>query len=251
MNLIVSDTQRIGSHFLHYTRCESTNYTAQQLVQNNQAKDGTIVHADFQTDGRGQQRSLWESNEGQNLTFSVIVFPQLPIEEQHFLTIATALSVYDTLVSWDDLPINIKWPNDILCESSKICGILIQNNLKGRKIHSTVVGIGLNVNQVQFSSPRATSLSLLTGRYWNRQEVLHRLVGNLEHRFEQLRQGQRLMLQQEYLEYLFWKDELHQFSDENETFYGTIAGVDETGKLAVRVGETLRYYATKELVYNF
>ena len=251
MNLIVSDSQRVGSHFLHYTQCESTNHTAQQLLQSNQAQDGTIVHADFQTAGRGQQRNFWESAPGQNLTISVILFPQLPIEDQHFLTMAAALSVYDTLVSWDDLPIKIKWPNDILCESSKICGILIQNNLKGRKIHSTIAGIGLNVNQIKFASPRATSLSLLTGRYCHRQEVLHHLTENLEHRFGQLAQGQKSTLKQDYLKHLFWKDELHQFTDEDETFYGTIIGVDETGKLIVRVGEGLRYYATKQLVYKF
>lgn len=251
MNLLVPDTQRIGSHFLHYARCTSTNHTAQQLLKNDQAHDGTIVHADFQTAGRGQQRNVWESSSAQNLTFSVILFPQLAIEEQHFLTIATSLSVYDTLAHWVNLPINIKWPNDILCESSKICGILIQNNLKGRKIHSTVVGIGLNVNQDQFSLPGATSLALLTGRYWDRQAVLRQLTQNLDRRFQQLREGRYTNLRSEYLAQLFWKDERHLFTDENETFYGTIVGVDEGGRLALRVGETLRYYSTKQLVYKF
>ena len=251
MNLFVPDTQRIGSHFLHYTRCASTNHTAQQLLQKNQARDGTIVHADFQTAGRGQHRNVWESSEAQNLTFSVILFPQLAIEEQYYLTIATSLSVYDTLAPWVNLPINIKWPNDILCESSKICGILIQNNLKGSKIHSTVLGIGLNVNQDQFSIPRATSLALLTGRYWDRQDVLRQLAQNLDRRFQQLKQGDLSSLQQDYSEHIFWKDESHLFADENETFYGTIMGVDAAGRLAVRVGETMRYYTTKQLVYKF
>ncbi len=251
MNLSVPDTQRVGQQFFHYANCESTNHTAQQLLQRKQAQDGAIVHADFQTAGRGQQRNRWESAPAQNLTFSMILFPQLAIEEQYFLTIATSLSVYDTLTQWVNLPVTIKWPNDILCESSKICGILIQNNLKGRKIHSTVVGIGLNVNQDQFFSPQATSLALVTGRYWNRSAVLSQLTHNLDRRFQQLRAGQRTTLKTEYLEHMFWKDEQHLFTDEDGTFYGTIVGVDAAGRLAVRVEEAIRYYATKQLVYKF
>ena len=145
----------------------------------------------------------------------------------------------------------IKWPNDILCESSKICGILIQNNLKGRKIHSTVIGIGLNVNQDQFHAPQATSLALLTGRYWDRAAVLTTLTQKIEVRFRQLEAGQTATLRREYREHLFRKDETCLYEDQRGVFYGTILGVDATGRLAMQVDEGVRYYDTKELVYKF
>ena len=251
MNFLTPDTQYVGKQFLHYPVCDSTNRVAQQLLQKNQLRDGAIVHADFQTAGRGQQHSYWESAPAQNLTFSVVIFPKLAIEQQHFLTIATSLSIYDTIASWLDGPVAIKWPNDILCENSKICGILIQNNLKGRKIHSTVIGIGLNVNQDQFTSLGATSLALLSGRYWDRRKVLLRLTHRLESRFQQLDRGDTVALKSAYLEKLFWKDEKHLFADAHGTFYGTIVGVDQRGRLAVSTDEAIRYYDTKQLVYKF
>ena len=211
MNFLTPATQHVGKQFFHYARCDSTNRVAQQLIQTNQVSDGAIVHADEQSAGRGQQHHRWESVSAQNLTFSVVFFPELPIEQQHYLTVVASLSVYDTLADVLHQPVHIKWPNDILCESSKICGILIQNNLKGRKIHSTVIGIGLNINQDQFAAPRATSLALLTGHYWDRTQVLMKLAQALEVRFQQLRQSDWSALRHEYLENMFWKDERHLF----------------------------------------
>ena len=236
---------------MHYPQCNSTNQIAQQLIQTHQLHDGAVVHTDEQLAGRGQQRSHWESSSAQNLTFSVVFFPALAIEQQHYLTVLASLAVYDTLAKRLPQPVSIKWPNDILCENSKICGILIQNNLKVRKIHSTVIGIGLNVNQDQFTYPRATSLALLTGQYWDRAEVLAQLTERLEVRYEQLRQGQTTVLKREYLTHMFWKDERHLFEDQRGSFYGTILGTDATGRLAVDVEGTLRYYDTKELVYKY
>ena len=251
MNFLTPPTQRVGKQFLHYPQCDSTNHIAQQLIQTSQLHDGAIIHADEQLAGRGQQHSRWESATAQNLTLSVVLFPELVIEQQHYLTVIASLSVYDLLARELKQPVSIKWPNDILCENSKICGILIQNNLKGRKIHSSVIGIGLNVNQDEFATPRATSLALLTGKYWDRTEVLTVLTQRLDVRYEQLRQQQTATLKRDYLAHLFWKDERHLFEDQRGSFYGTIRGVDTIGRLAVDVDGTLRYYDNKELVYKY
>ena len=251
MNFVSPPNQLVGRQFVHFDQCDSTNHIAQQLIQSQQASNGAVVHADEQLAGRGQQRSRWESASAQNLTLSVIFFPELAIEQQHYLTILASLSVYDTLTDLVHPPVAIKWPNDILCESSKICGILIQNNLKGSKIHSTVIGIGLNVNQDHFLSEQATSLALLAEQYWNREHVLRLLLQKIDARFNQLKTGETTLLEQEYLDNMFWKDEKHLFEDKQGTFYGTIRGVDSSGRLAVEVDGAVRYYDTKELVYKF
>ena len=251
MNFLPPHDWPVEGHFVHYPRCDSTNQLAQQLIQDGQATPGTIVHTDYQTAGRGQQHNQWESAEAQNLTFSIVLFPELPIEQQHYLTMAVSLSVHDVLNELLSSPVAIKWPNDILCESSKICGILIQNNLKGRKIHSCVVGIGLNVNQDEFESAHATSLALLTGHYWERAPLLTQLAQRIASRFQQLERGHTTDLKRHYLENMFWKDEQHLFEDSHGTFYGTILGIDPSGRLAVAVEDQVRYYGTKELVYKF
>ena len=250
MNFSPPPLQHIGKQFLHYAQCDSTNRLAQQLIQDQQLTDGAIIHADEQTAGRGQQHSRWESTSAQNLTFSVVIFPELPLEQQHYLTIVASLTIYDTVADLVSQPVTIKWPNDILCESSKICGILIQNNLKGRKIHSSVIGMGLNVNQDQFTTTQATSLALLTGHYWNREEVLGKLSRNMTHRVEQLQQKDWATLKHEYLEHLHWKGEMHLFEDGRGSFQGTILGVDASGQLAVQVDGAIRYYGTKEVIYR-
>ena len=251
MNFLPPPNQRVGRQFLHYSQCDSTNRVAQQLIQANQVSDGAIIHTDEQTAGRGQQHNRWESPPAQNLTFSVIFYPELAIEQQHYLTIIASLAVHDVLAGLLDQPVAIKWPNDILCESSKICGILIQNNLKGRKIHSTVIGIGLNVNQDQFAVPRATSLALLTGHYWDRTQVLGKLTQKLDVRFQELQRGDRAVLKQNYVKNIFWKDEKHWFEDKQGAFCGTIIGIDQAGRLAMSVDGAIRYYGTKEVVYKF
>ena len=118
-------------------------------------------------------------------------------------------------------------------------------------IHSTVIGIGLNVNQDQFANPRATSLALLTGHYWEREKVMLSLLKNLERRVEQLVAGAIDTLKKEYLNRMFWRGELHRFTDQDGDFYGTIVGIDEQGRLAIEVDRQIRHYDNKELVYRF
>ncbi len=252
MTLTHLPTQYLGHPFIHHDTLDSTNSAAQQLIQNHQAKHGAVIHANLQTAGRGQQHSFWESAQAQNLTFSAIVFPDLPVEQQHWLTVAVSLALCDTLNNRLPVAVSIKWPNDILCESSKMCGILIQNNLKGSMIHSTVIGIGLNVNQDQFACERATSMALLTGQYYDREAVLRELLARLEGRLAAIAcSSRRVQLKKEYLERMFWRGEVHRFTDAQSDFYGTIIGIDDQGRLAVEVDQRIRYYDNKQLTYCF
>ena len=118
-------------------------------------------------------------------------------------------------------------------------------------IHSTVIGIGLNVNQDHFTVSRATSLALLTGRYQDRQKVLQSLLIHLESRLDQLQHQLLNTLKKDYLSRMFWRGELRRFTDQHGSFYGTIVGTDRQGRLAVEVDAQIRYYDNKELVYRF
>lgn len=118
-------------------------------------------------------------------------------------------------------------------------------------IHSAVIGIGLNVNQDEFTTTQATSLSLRSGRYWDRREVLRALTRRIERRWEQLRRQEYTRLKSDYLARMYWRGESHTFEDTHGVFHGTIVGIDETGRLAVEVDERIRYYDTKELIYRF
>lgn len=249
MNFFIRTTRYLGKQVFSYPSCDSTNRQAQKLLQKDEVTHGALVYTDHQTAGRGQQGSDWEAAPSQNLTVSLILFPALTVEQQHWLTIVASLSVHDTISFWLSPPPTIKWPNDILCESSKICGILIQNNLKGRKIHSSVIGIGLNVNQAKFAVTGATSLALLTGQRFDRQEVLARWAVCAERRLEQLAQQDFSSLNHDYLERMHWRGKRHLFEDTQGQFYGTIEGIDARGQLAVEVEDRIRHYDVKQLKY--
>ncbi len=249
MNFTIRPTRYLGKQIFYYPSCNSTNQRAQQLLREDNVTHGALVLTDYQTAGQGQQGSHWEANPAQNLTFSLILLPALTVEQQHWLTIVASLSVHDAIAPELSPPLTIKWPNDILCESSKICGILIQNNLQGRKIQSSVVGIGLNVNQTEFAVPGATSLALLTGQRFNREEILTRWAVCAERRLDQLSQQDFSALHHDYLERMHWRGERHRFEDAWGTFYGTIVGTDARGRLTVETEAETRHYDAKQLKY--
>ena len=251
MTLPPLSTRAIGQQFWYHATCNSTNHIAQQLIQNQQARHGAVVFSDEQTEGRGQHTNRWESAAGQNLTFSLVLYPDMPIEQQFYLTIIASLAVTDTLNRYVPEKFTIKWPNDILCESSKICGILIQNNLKDRKIHTTVVGIGLNINQIIFQAPRAASLALLTEKTHERTVILTSLLQHLESRYLQWQAGALSTLKADYLQRMHWRDKPHFFQDERGTFRGTILGIDATGRLALETEGEVRYYDAKQVKYQW
>lgn len=139
---------------------DSTNLEA--LRSMGTAQEASVWIADFQTAGRGQRGNKWESSRAKNLTFSVLLKPYfLDIEDQFAISRITALALCRYL-ELHSIKAKIKWPNDIYVEDNKICGVLIEHSICGDKLSSSVVGVGLNLNQLQFDSgaPNPTSLLL-------------------------------------------------------------------------------------------
>ena len=180
----------------HFDTVGSTN----DVARDTQYRDGDIVWADFQTAGRGQRGHTWESRAGENLTFSVVLEPHfLPIAEQFMLLEAVALALSDFFAEVG-VGTKIKWTNDIYVGNRKAVGILIEHNYSGGKLSRTIVGIGINVNQTEFSAdiPNPISLSLLTGEKYDRKALLEQFEKCLTVRYSQLKNGEWGKLQSDY-----------------------------------------------------
>lgn len=160
-------------------RVDSTNDESRRHIS--EIDNLSVVSALEQTKGRGQRGNRWSSQPGENLTFSLVVKDfRIKANEQSAISQATALSLVD-LLSRHEIKARIKWPNDIYAGDEKICGILIENSLKGSEIDWSIIGIGLNVNQTAFPEdlPNPTSMKLCTGNSnpYNTREILEEFMG--------------------------------------------------------------------------
>ena len=143
---------------------------------------GTVVYTLRQTAGRGQRGNSWESEDGKNITFSMLIRPSVAPSQQFFISEAAALAVARTLDKYiADGGVSVKWPNDVYWHDKKICGMLIEHSLSGGRINSSILGIGVNINQQQFLSdaPNPVSLWQIIGRETPLEEVLHTLCDTL------------------------------------------------------------------------
>ncbi|MCG6186611.1 biotin--[acetyl-CoA-carboxylase] ligase [Maribellus maritimus] len=233
---------------------ESTNNYANQLIMSKQAVEGTVVLTYFQEKGRGQRGNYWESERGKNLLTSIILFPGfLPAERQFAISKIVSLALYDFLNS-ETSDVSIKWPNDLYLGSRKIAGILIENGVKGRNIFSSVLGIGLNLNQKEFVSDAQNPVSLqqITGEEYNIHEVLDEVVELIFKWYQKLEEGDFEYIDFMYLDRLFRKNIWSTFKDGDGEFEAKIIGIGEFGQLILkRQNGKLSEYMFKEVEYIF
>ncbi|MFK7748352.1 MAG: biotin--[acetyl-CoA-carboxylase] ligase [Kordia sp.] len=215
---------------------DSTNSYLRQLRLEEKLADFTIVTATSQTAGKGQMGTKWSSEKGKNLTFSVFKkISCLENEEQFYISMATSLAIYNALKHFQIPKLAIKWPNDILSENRKICGILIENVIQNSKMTAAIIGIGLNVNQTNFAENlNASSLKKTTGIHFDLDEVLFQIAAQLEKYADLITERSFEPLKLEYESLLFRKDKPSTFQNKKgELFMGFIQGVAEDGKLNV------------------
>jgi len=212
----------------------STNEEIKKFVQTNNFSEPVCLYSDKQLKGKGQKGSNWSSEPYKNLTCS-FYFDHLNIsvENQFNLSIFVALAISKTLKELG-LKINyIKWPNDILSGNfQKICGILIENTLTGHLIKSSVIGVGLNINQLRFPElPQATSLALELGQYFEIDFVLKQLIKNIKNLNQQNLESVDFKL---YYNHLYKYKETSYFKNSDEQiFKGVIQGVTKAGLLKI------------------
>lgn len=228
---------------------DSTNLHLKQWITNNKPTEGTVILAEKQTAGRGQEGTQWLSQPGENLTLSIYYKPSFLLARQQFLlSMAVALGVRQTVsILLPKENALIKWPNDIYVNGSKVCGILIENTLHGQHIASSIIGIGLNILQMSFPNlPMAASLATF-GYLGTLSEALNILLSQVEQHYLRLRGGQHDRIRLEYLGHLLGKDQTYLFSDSGGQFSGIIRDVDDTGKLYIEAEGKTRHYYHKEV----
>ena len=248
----------------------------------------TLVTAEHQSAGRGQRGNTWESDEGCNLLFSLLLVPEsLLASEMFVLSEAMALSVADaveaqlaTATATNGIrasePVAVKWPNDVYVGDAKVAGILFENELAGTRLGRCIIGCGVNVNQRRFrfseaplssllpssvedvregfvaqSRPEPVSLYGLLGREVERRFVLEDIMETFTRRYELIRRGEYSNVHADYAARLYRRTGFHAYRDADGPFQAELSGVEPSGHLLLRDDAgRLRRYAFKEVSYE-
>ncbi|MBR5695986.1 MAG: biotin--[Paludibacteraceae bacterium] len=242
-------------NLIHLTSTSSTNDYLHHLIScDDSLTEGLVIWSDFQTEGKGQISNVWESEAGQNLTFSMLFFPScVSASEQFLLSQFVSLGIVDYLRNHVGLSdVTIKWPNDIYWKNKKICGILIENLLVGSSISHTIVGVGLNVNQKKFLSdaPNPVSMAMATKRTFNLEVELPKLVDCIKARYLQLIKNDFSTIRAQYFNSMYHGDSFYYYTDDKGSFAAKIDSVANDGILSLRlVDGEVRKYAFKEVTF--
>ncbi len=239
---------------------DSTSTELRRRMSVEELLHGYCISADFQTSGHGQATNRWESEDGKNLLFSLLLRPiVIPAAEQFVITELVTLGIINALQDYIRQKITIKWPNDIYVGDKKLCGILIENALCGSTIDTCIVGIGININQELFVSdaPNPVSLKQLNGRDNERGEILAEIYQNILNYYDYLADNWqnndiKQSLHYEYMNNLYRRTGYHNYSTpEGEHFRAEIEDIGPQGHLTLRLesGEQ-RIFAFKEVIFE-
>ena len=229
---------------------DSTNEFLKKLSNKQDVQNYTVVTAENQLKGKGQMGAKWNSESGKNLIMSVLVKDFLLDSDSVFnLNIVVSLAVIRTLKKYSIPELSVKWPNDIMSANKKIGGILIENSIKGTGTITSIVGLGLNVNQMQFENlPRASSLALICNSFYDKEEILVAIVAEMEQMIANY-DATASDLWEEYTNELFKMGVPAAFTGEKESnFMGIIKGVTAMGKLQILLDDdSICEYNLKEV----
>lgn len=211
-----------------------------------------VAVAEYQTAGRGQGTNHWESERGKNLTMSVRVAPKgVRAACQYVLSMCMALAVKDALLEYSE-GMTVKWPNDIYWNDKKISGTLIETTLVGSDVKTCIFGTGINVNQTVFLSdaPNPVSIKQIVGHEVDREELLKKVMRNLEKYLKIVYSGERKKIHDAYMNCLYRKEGVHKYRDNNGTFEASIERVEDSGHLVLRSTDGReRRYGFREVTF--
>lgn len=237
----------------HLDVVDSTNRYLRDEADNlwTDGKDIVAVTAVHQTAGRGQRGNVWSSKEGENLLLSMLVRPgsSLEVANQFLLSQAVAVSLHAAMKCYG-IDTKLKWPNDIYVGNRKLAGILVELDYSGAFVEQAIVGIGLNVNQTEFSPMDRVpvSMKMLLGKDIPVEDVLRDVLFHFSHYYNEMRWGCNDAIFTEYRELLLGFGEQREYVDAGGAFTAVIEGVELTGHLLLRRSDgTLSRYAFKEV----
>ncbi|CAM4419416.1 biotin--[acetyl-CoA-carboxylase] ligase [Flavobacterium terrigena] len=238
-------------HIIKLPAIDSTNSYLKELTTKQTVDNFTVVVAENQTNGRGQRGANWEVENGKNLTFSVLIKDVLlNFEEVFNLNVVVAVSLFQTFSNLKIPNLAIKWANDILADKKKICGILIENQFKSNSEILSIIGIGINVNQENFSNlPQASSLKNISGQEWSKEEVLLTFLNQFQNNINLYKNEGAKYFWEVYHENLFKKNVPMAFENASETkFMGIIKQVLPNGLLQIELeDDSLQLFDIKEV----
>lgn len=225
-----------GKRIHHFFKTDSTNSVALRLGQEDEPH-GALVIAEEQTDGRGRAGRAWHSEKTSGIYVSVLLRPALSPMQAPLLTLLAGLAVRDAVAEQTGLSPDIRWPNDVLLNGKKFCGILTEMHAEPDRVRYVVIGMGINVNQTRLPAEietTATSLHMETGRAQSRLELLIRLLRQLDRYYNQfIREGAAPLLARFAQVSSFAQGKRVRISTATESFTGTTAGLEPNGLLRV------------------
>lgn len=234
---------------------DSTNDFLKDLSRNQSVDNFTVVVAQKQTNGKGQMGATWQSEEGKNLIMSILIKDVLQNSNEIFhLNVAVALSILQVLEDFNIPKLSVKWPNDIMSDHKKICGILIENSFKSDTKIESVVGIGLNVNQRKFDDlPKASSMAVVAENEFGLDLILNKIIFQIKKNCSWILSNQSDKLWQQYHKHLFKINVPMAFEDANQNkFMGIIKGVSPEGRLQVLLeNNSVKNFLIKEVQILF
>ena len=238
-------------HIIKLPAIDSTNSYLKELTTQQTVANFTVVVAENQTNGRGQRGANWEVESGKNLTFSVLIKDVLVSFVEVFnLNVVVAVSLFQTFSTLKISNLAIKWANDILADKKKICGILIENQFKSNSEIFSIIGIGINVNQENFTNlPQASSLKNISGKEWNKEEVLLTFLHQFQKNINLYQNEGATLFWKVYHDNLFKKNVPMAFENvSNEKFMGIIKQVMPNGLLQIELeDDSLQLFDIKEV----
>jgi BirA family transcriptional regulator, biotin operon repressor / biotin---[acetyl-CoA-carboxylase] ligase len=233
-------------HLHHFYKIGSTNTAAMNAAAEG-ASEGNVFLAEEQTAGRGRGAHSWQSARSVGIYCSVVLRPPLPPSDALVLSLAAGLAVRAAIKQIDAcVPVDLKWPNDLLIAGRKVCGILTEMNAEVTRVRYAVVGIGINVNQAKFPEDlrgQTTSLRLATGSEWSRVDLTAALLKSLDREYRLLieQKDARQLILQRFAEHSSWaRNKQVRIEENGSRIEGTTEGLDSRGFLQVRSAHGLQ-----------
>ena len=218
----------------------STNDYLKKKYKSSNCKDGDLIWAKEQTQGKGQRENRWLSQKGKSLTISIYKeFNEFKVSNSFILNAIVSLSIVKTLKIIGLKEVRIKWPNDIMSGNKKLGGILIENFLKSEFISSSIIGIGLNINEEKFEDlPNATSLYMEINQKFKLKKILNILIQELL-KFFNLQEDKQNMIIDMYSSYLWKLNIASDFKKENNLIKAKVKGINSSGNLILEMPDGL------------
>lgn len=246
----IRKTSWAGREIFYYDTIDSTNARAKQLAEEGYP-EGTLVVASSQESGRGRRGRCWESPEGSGIYMTLLLKPVIDPNNASMLTLIAALAVAVSIAKCTGVPAGVKWPNDIIMQGKKVCGILTEMSAQFDYVNYIVIGIGINVHNESFpeeTRETATSIYQQTGRHINRAALIEETLEQFERRYAiYLKTEDLSALAGEYNAILVNMRKGVKVLDPREPFEGKAMGITNRGELIVDTGGDQRLVSSGEV----